>query len=357
MHSDKKNGELDQHLKKARRIADYMEEWDYKRWVKELDRVESKEGKEQKKLIAYARELQQYYLNKKQIGYSNDFKAIASFLEKCFAKDMWIQDFGKRELDIVLKQLDNRQLKGYAYMRSLKIVLSLAIQNGLSRAEECPIKTKYSPTGYDINKRKKKASKYIKKNRIKDLLEHEKDQVVDFYLNVEMPKTQKKHLAYWVLAYKLFGVNTVDIFFMKWGDIVNGVWDYNRTKTGIGSNTGKPIDKLAMQILKEYDSGGKYILDVMNGYDETPLKSFKRIHNYKGNMSRSFKKLSERIFSDGRYITWNTTRYTAPTLALEKGVDIRTVMTLMDHANYRTTSVYIGRVRERAKLKEAIDLL
>lgn len=359
LYSEKKNIELQEYLKKARRTADYMDEWDYKRWVKELSRMENKHESKQKKLISYSKELEQYYLNKKQVAYSNDFKAIASFLKKCFDKDMRIQDFGKTELDKVLKVLDERELKGYSYMKSLKIVLSLAIQNGFSKAEDCPIKTKYSPTGYNINKRKKKTGKHIKKNRIKDLLEHEKEQVVEYYLTADIPKTQKKHLAYWVLSYRLFGVNFKDIALMKWSDfdITNKLWDYSRSKTGIGSDTGKPVDDLCMKILKEYDTGGKYILDIMNGYDDNALKAQKRRHNYKSNVRRSLKKISQKIFDDGRYITWYTGRYTAPTLALEKGVDLKTVMTLMDHASIKTTSGYIGRVRERAKLKEAIDLL
>lgn len=54
---------------------------------------------------------------------------------------------------------------------------------------------------------------------------------------------------------------------------------------------------------------------------------------------------------------WNSTRYTAPTIALEKGVDIRTDMTLMDLASIKTSSGYSVGVRAGDKLKAAIDLL
>ncbi|MEM1325992.1 MAG: tyrosine-type recombinase/integrase [Bacteroidota bacterium] len=358
LYSERKNKILNEYLKKALRVIDYMEEWDYKRFIKELDRTEQKKKVKQKKLIAYCRELETEYKSKNQIGYSENFKAIASFLDKCFKQDMRLIDFGERELNIVLRKLDEREMKGYSYMKFLQIVLSISIKNGYSKAENCPIKTKYSPTGYDINKRKGKQSKHIKKNRIKDMSEEEKERVVTFYYESELPKTQKKHLAYWVLAYKLFGVNFKDIALMKRSDINNGFWNYSRAKTRFENKAGKPVGEEVMAILREYDTGGKYILDVLNGYDDTPEQQAKRLHNYKANVARSLREISKKIgFSDDRYITWYTTRYTAPTLALSKGIDLNTVRTLMDHSSIKTTNNYLGLVRDKEKLQEAMNIL
>jgi len=145
---------------------------------------------------------------------------------------------------------------------------------------------------------------------------------------------------------------------MKWKDVSNNYWKYNRAKTGVGSASGKPIPKAAMDILKEYDTGGEYILDVLNGYDESAERIHTRLRNYKANMRRSFKRLSGRIgFSDDRYITWYSGRYTSITLAIEKNVDLNTVRTLADHSSIKTTSKYIGIVRDRERLKDAMDLL
>jgi site-specific recombinase XerD len=68
--------------------------------------------------------------------------------------------------------------------------------------------------------------------------------------------------------------------------------------------------------------------------------------------------LSKRInFTDERYITWYTTRYTSITLTIEKGVDLNVVKTLADHASIKTTSKYVGIVKDRSRLKEAMELL
>jgi|GEM_PF-2190276 len=357
-HSERKNELLSEFENKARRILDYMEEWDYKRFVKELSRTSKKDKVEQRKLIEYCIELQQGYIKSNQVGYSNNFKSVGSFLQKCFAQDMRIADFGERELNVVLRKMDEFEMKGHSYLKYLQIVLSYSIKNGYSKAEDCPIKTKYSPTGYDINKRKGKQSKHIKKNRIKDLTETEKQRVIVFYHKAEIPATQKKHLAYWVLAYKLFGVNFKDIALMKWTDIHNGYWDYSRAKTGIQGSVGKPVPSDAMAILKQYDTGGKYIFEMLNGYDHDPVTAQKRLHNYKSNVWRSLKQISKRIgFSDGRYITWYSTRYSAATLALSKGVDLNTVRTLLDHSNIKSTNRYLGMVRDKQKLFDAINLL
>jgi hypothetical protein len=44
-------------------------------------------------------------------------------------------------------------------------------------------------------------------------------------------------------------------------------------------------------------------------------------------------------------------------IALEKGCDLNLVKTLADHSSIKTTSKYVGLVRDRNKLKDAMDLL
>lgn len=355
-HSNKKNKELNEYLKRAIRLSETIIPWDYKTFVNNLANNRDEDYSNQKKLISYTRELQKFYEERKQIAYSQNFKAIARFLEECFDTDLYVHDFGERELNAVLGEMDKRGIKGYSYMKFLQIVLSSAIQKGYLNADKSPIKTKYSPLGYDINKRKSKESTHIKKNRIKHLTEEEKESVIQFYRNEKLPKAQKKHLAYWVLGYRLFGVNFKDIAFMKWEDINNNTWYYKRKKTGHEIEAGKPIVPEAMAILNEYDSGGKYILDILNGYDNDEKQISKRLNNYKSNVQRSLKKISERLFQI-KYITWYSTRYTAPTLALSKGVDLNTVRTLMNHSSIKTTSRYLDYVRDKEKLTDAMTKL
>ncbi len=357
-HSQKKNEELEAYLKKARRVADYMDEWDYKQFVKELDSTTKKIDVEKKKLIAFTKELELQFLNRKQVGYSFEFKALASFLSKLFPNDMPLNSFGQNELDKMIHAFDDKKVKGYTYLRTLKIVLSRAMEKGFYKSEFCPIKTKYSPFGYDINQRKKKESKLVKKNRLKHLSETEKEEVVDYFRTADIPPTQKKHLAYWVLAYRLFGVNFKDLAFITWDDIKDNMWHYSRKKTGHTIAGGKPIVAEVMELLKTYDTGGKYILDILNGYDDNEEMIEKRLKNYKSNVRRSLKYLSKHIFpDDDKYITWYSARYTAPTLALAKGVDLNTVRTLMNHTNIRTTSKYLAYVRDQEKLSEAMAVL
>lgn len=358
LHSERKNELLQAYVRKACRVADYMDEWDYARFVKELKRTEEQKEPIHKKLFEYLKELETHYFENDQMGYSDDFKGLISFLKKCFTRDMRLQDFGDRELKIVLKKMDERGIKGWNYLKTLKTAMCEAMTQGYLKPEECPIKTQYSPRGYNINKRHAKSSYRVKKNRIKHMTEEEKEMVVDFYHTADIPPTQKKHLAYWVLGYKLFGVNFIDIAHLKWEDINNEYWKYKRSKTGVGSATGKPVPEAALNILKEYDTGGKYILDVLNGYDDNAERIHTRLRNYRANMRRTFRILSKRInFSDNRYITWYTTRYTSITLTIEKGVDLNVVKTLADHSSIKTTAKYVGIVRDRDRLREAMELL
>ena len=358
-HSNRKNGELAKLQKLAQKIADEMEDWDYNLWVSEFNSaLKPKEKVEHKKLIAFCRELGNEFIKLGQVPHGHGFINIASFMEKCFLGDIRLRDFGDKELKAIILRMDVLEIKGYGHLNYLKIALTEAMRRDYYSVEQCPIATQYSPKGYNINKRKRKSSKHIKKNRIKDLTEDEKNQVVNYYHHADLPPTQKKHLAYWVLAYKFFGVNFKDIAYIKWTDIVNGYWKYGRAKTGVQNSLGKPAPQEALDILREYDTGGEYVLDVLNGYNSDPERILRRLKNYKANMYKTFKLISKRIgFSDDRYITWNSVRYTAPTIALSKGIDLATVMTMMDHKHATTTDKYAKMVRDRKKLVWASKVL
>ena len=358
LHSDRKNKLLKIYLAKAKAIYEDMADWDYNNFVSLLDNNKEEKPVENKKIIELCLEMEKYFLSRRQVGYSENFKAIASFLSKCFPNDVNLRTFSDRHLNVILDKIDERKIKGYSYLKFFKIVMCHAISEGYIAAANCPIKTVHNKRGYDIEKHKNKQSEQIKKNRIKDLTNEEKDMVIDFYYNSDLPSMQKKHLAFWVVGYKLFGVNFKDLALMKWSDINNGMWDYSRSKTGVSSDSDKPIIDDVMEILKKYDSGGKYILEVLNGYDHDAVVMQKRLHNYKSNIRRSLKKISEKIgFSDDRYITWYSTRYTAPTLALTDGVDLNTVRTLMDHNSVKSTAKYLGRVKNRDKLTDVLKNL
>ena len=42
LHSQRKNDLLEEYLQKAQRVVDYMDEWDYNKFIKELERSEKK---------------------------------------------------------------------------------------------------------------------------------------------------------------------------------------------------------------------------------------------------------------------------------------------------------------------------
>ena len=292
------------------------------------------------------------------VSSAKNYLALIPVFEKADLDNKRIRDFNLSSINKLTKSFDERDMNGFNYLKWTKTLISFSLKEGIIEAKHNPFKTVYNPNGYDINERKRKGKKKTNKKRIRDLTEEEKESVVFYYYNNTFSDTEWKYMSYWVLSYFFFGVNLIDLARLRWDDITNDIWKYSRSKTGFENKLGKPVKEAALEILKKIDSKGKYILPILNGFDKDPVETERRAKRERDNSYKCYKRVSKKIgFSDGRYFSFYSGRYTAPTLALSKGVDIMTVKTLMDHASIKTTNKYLGIVRDREKLQNAIDML
>ena len=352
---EKKNDYINAYLEKCIRVYEnnFFNDFNYRTFVQLLEEVDKpKEKKLEIRLFEFCKSFADEKQADGKISSADNYYNLIPLLKKVFKKDMRIRDFDLSCIKKLVKYFDQKKIKGYNYLKFLSILYNQAIKRSHVEAKYCPFKGVFNPNGYNFRKRKNKPSVRVNKKRILDLTEAEKDMVVKYYEQCTVSPLEKKYLAYWMLSYRFFGVNFKDLALLKWSDINNRYWKYSRSKTGFQNKLGKPVVVEALEILREYDSGGKYILDILNGYDNDPMKMEKRLKSYKDNCRKCYLRVSKKIgFSDNRYFTFYSVRYTAPTLALTKGADINTVKTLMDHASINTTNKYLGMVRDRKKLE------
>ena len=356
---EKKNDFINNYRDHCEKIYNnnFFDDFNYKTFSRLL-KGEKKKRVDDKRIMDFCKEFHDQKVELGKVASAKSYIALIPVLKDAGIGNIRLRDFDEACINKLVKRFDQKEIRGYNYLKYLKILYGAAIKQKFVKAKYCPFKGQHNFDGFNIEKRKNKESVRINKKRIKDLTEEEKNLVEDYYYNKTISPLEKKHLAYWMLSYKFFGVNMVDLARLKWTDINNSFWNYSRSKTGYENKLGKPVSDLAMAILKEYDTGGKYILDILNGYEHDPVIEENRLRLYRDKCRKSYIRISQKIgFTDDRYFTFYSGRYTAPTLALTKGMDVNTVRTLMDHASVKTTNKYLGMVRDRKKLEEAMRLI
>ena len=84
----------------------------------------------------------------------------------------------------------------------------------------------------------------------------------------------------------------------------------------------------------------------LDGYDhKDSMVIAKRSRDYAGLVTKACKRVSKRIGFDG-YFTFYSARHSSATVALNRGVDKRTVSYLLDHADLSTVDNYAGQAND-----------
>ena len=91
------------------------------------------------------------------------------------------------------------------------------------------------------------------------------------------------------------GINITDIAQLERRHIRNGRWYYERSKTGVGLAKEKPLLPEALAIIEKYDTGKKYIFDILNGYNDTEKRKVNRIQDVSKLITKFCKKASKKL--------------------------------------------------------------
>ena len=303
-------------------------------------------------LASFCMEVSEDFLKRGQANSAHYYKYTGRAVLKVAPKDIPFSAFTEDWLRKFESYYQSRGVKCFNYMVHLRSVYNKAVQRKLADFNHNPFKNPYTnPYGYDFSHLKKsKIGKFG--NRIKDLT---KDQLADLWKYEPRTDDEEKYLSMWFFSFFNFGVNLIDVASLKHSDIKDGRWFYQRSKTGTGLKKGKPLLPEALAIIEKYDTGGKYIFDILNGYDQDEKTKTDRVRAYARYIRNACTRVSKRLEFEG-YFTYYSARYSSATLALNEGADRNTVSHLLDHENFSTIDNYAGRADDEKVLK-AMEIL
>lgn len=312
-----------------------------------LDLMWKKEEKKKMTVAKFCESVSQDFLKKGKANSAHYYKYTGTAILKVSPNDISFDEFTEDWLRKFEDYYQSRGVKCHNYMVHLRSVYNKAVQKRLVDFKNNPFKNPYTnPYGYDFSHLKKSKIGQFG-NRIKDLSKEQIKQLWEYE-----PQTEKeaKFLAIWFFSFFNFGVNLTDVAALKNSHIRDNRWFYQRSKTGTGLKKGKPLLPEALDIIVKYDTKGKYIFDILEGYDESEEAKTTRIRRYARYIRNACTVISKRLKFDG-YFTYYSARYTSATLALNEGADKNTVSHLLDHANFSTIDNYAGRADDDKVLK------
>ena len=212
-----------------------------------------------------------------QANSAHYYKWTGNAVLKVSPNDIPFSDFTEDWLRDFEDYYQSRGVKCFNYFVHLRSVFNKAVQKRIADYKNNPFKNPYTnPYGYDFSHLKKSKIGQFG-NRIKDL---SKEQLIKLRNYKPRTEDEEKYLSIWLFSFFNFGVNLIDLASLKRSDIKNGRWFYQRSKTGTGLKKGKPLLPEALEIIEKYDTGKKYIFDILNGYDKDEKTKTDRVRAY-----------------------------------------------------------------------------
>ena len=347
-----RNKELEEIEAKAQKIYENHFEGKIFNYKKFIELFEEKPIQQNVGVAEFCQQVSDHFLKRGQAGSASYYKYTGVAVLKVSPDDIPFSEFTEEWLREFEDYYQSRGVKCFNYMVHLRSVYNKAVQQKVADFKDNPFKNPYTnPYGYDFaHLKKSKIGQFG--NRIKDLT---KEQLMALR-NYE-PRTDKeaKFLSVWFFSFFNFGVNLIDIAHLRRSDIKNNRWYYQRSKTGTSLRNGKPLLPEALEIIKKYDTGEKYIFDILNGHDKDEQTKLLRLRAYTRYIRNACTRVSKRLKFDG-YFTFYSARYSSATLALNEGADRNTVSHLLDHENFSTIDNYAGRADDEKVLK-AMEIL
>ncbi|MEL7422846.1 MAG: tyrosine-type recombinase/integrase [Bacteroidota bacterium] len=353
---------VDAELRRANEINEKYfcdRKFNYSRFIELFDKGEEEEEelKKDMKVAEFCNRVADEFQNNGQANSANYYRYTGVAVLKVSPKDISFDEFDEIWLKTFVRKSRERGIKCYNYLVHLRSIYNKAVEERQADYKDNPFKNPYTnPRGFDISKYKKSKISKVNKNKMKDL---SKDQLIQLKNVPNLTKKQEKYLAIWWFSFYCFGVNLIDIAKLKYKHIKNGRWYYDRSKTGVGLRTGKPLLEEAKTIIAKYGTGGgsnDYVFDILIGHDDNEQTITDRVLRYaKYIRDAGFWVSKSKLQWDG-YFTFYSARYSAATLALNEGADRNTVSHLLDHENFSTIDNYAGKADDK-KVLEAMEVL
>ena len=292
---------------------------------------------------SYIDELKQGKRISTAYSYNNARRSITTFLESKNRKkiNFWeiTPDWLKNYEDWMISSGNSRTTVGI-YMRSLRTIINLAIQQSLLENDLYPFgKRKYQiPSGRNIKKA---------------LALTDISKIVDF------PTTsiyEKKARDLWLFSYLCNGANIKDIARLKYKNIVGNKIHFIRAKTSNSTKQDQQIITVFVlpeiaSIINEWGIQSKnpddYIFGILSDGD-TPKMEYAKIYQATKTINKYMKRIGEKLELDLKLTTY-TARHSFATVLKRSGAPIEFISESLGHKDLKTTENYLDSFEDDVK--------
>lgn len=215
------------------------------------------------------------------------------------------------------------------YLRNLRHIFNLAIENGDVSAESYPFgKGKYTIP------RKQKLKQALSRLEIKEFFHYD-----------TANEAQEKAKKFWFFSYSCNGMNMKDIASLKFKDLNKDSLTFYRSKIA-NTSKGKQIPVIvylsdfAREVIKEYSNEDKsdfnYVFPIIND-DMDAMTKKKRVNDFTNNINKRI-----RSFYPNKAVTFYWARHSFATNAIQNGASMEFVSEALSHQNMSTTQSYFA---------------
>lgn len=222
------------------------------------------------------------------------------------------------------------------HLRHLRAVFNKAIELNIAKADVYP----FGKRGVKI---RKTAARKIK------LDEHEKNMLI-----LEKSPELQFSIDYWLLSYYSYGINMMDIAFLRFKDIKDDMIEIPRAKTINTETQGRMLVIPVRQEVKDIivRRGNKslnpndYVFPILR--EGMTAKQIKRRVNYFSNrVNKGLEKVREKLGL--KYLKHGMARHSFANIALEKGASKEFIQDALGQATMKTTEEYLASFAVKTK--------
>lgn len=273
--------------------------------------------------IAFGDHLVNELTEANRIGTARSYKETLSVLKNYLNKDVSFNEINYSFLTKFEKHhlSKGNQLNGLAvYMRTIRAIFNKAIKAGFAEKDAYPFED-YSIRTTPTKKRAIEI-KYLK-------------EIIELELDKKHPCFNARN--YFVASYMMYGMNFMDMAFLKKTDIVNGRIFYRRKKTGKLYDI--KISESLKVILNFYcDSDRDFVFPIIKR--ETPLDQDLDIRWARKRYNKKLKIIAEECKIEEN-LTSYVSRHSFATQAMLQQIPLNAISTMLGHSSLKTTEVYI----------------
>lgn len=218
-------------------------------------------------------------------------------------------------------------------MRNLQRVINQAIEDKLFKQEDYPFGTKR----YSVNKRLDHSTKKIAITTTK----------IAKLKMLELTAGSSLHFAQQIFLFSYYarGINFIDITFLKWSDITDGIISYTRRKTRgkFSIAVHNHIDSILEYFRTNFNIPGGYVFPILNdAIHLTSKQKYTRKKTALKAVNDDLKKLAKLIREPTLKLTTNVGRHSYATGLKRAGVKTSYITEALGHATEFQTQTYLA---------------